>query len=69
MGSHQLFIVDDFKLVRTKEEQNKEVIEEYIELVECFVVVEQMAVSREEVFATMHNEGQVFAQQIKDICE
>ncbi|MBA0734232.1 hypothetical protein Gogos_018167 [Gossypium gossypioides] len=49
------------KELKTKEKQNKEVTEEYTELVERFVVVEQMAVSRQEVFATMHREGQVFS--------
>ncbi|MBA0756751.1 hypothetical protein Gogos_021599 [Gossypium gossypioides] len=57
------------KEFKTKEEQNKEVTEEYTELAEHFVTMEQMEVSRQEVLATMHREGQVFAQQAEDICE
>ncbi|MBA0753500.1 hypothetical protein Gogos_020021, partial [Gossypium gossypioides] len=57
------------KELQTKEQQSKEVTEEYTELADRFIVVEQMAVSRQEVFATMHREGQVFAQQAEDICE
>ncbi|MBA0709272.1 hypothetical protein Golax_024313 [Gossypium laxum] len=37
--------------------------------VKCFIVVEQMTVSQQEVFAIMHRKGQVFAQQAEDICE
>ncbi|MBA0736808.1 hypothetical protein Gogos_010306 [Gossypium gossypioides] len=28
-----------------------------------------MAISQQEVFVIMHREGQVFAQQVEDICE
>ncbi|MBA0749575.1 hypothetical protein Gogos_003482 [Gossypium gossypioides] len=40
-----------------------------MELAERFKSVEKMVVSRQEVFATMHREGQVFTQQAKNIHE
>ncbi|MBA0723301.1 hypothetical protein Golax_003890 [Gossypium laxum] len=57
------------KELKTKEDQNKEVTKEYTELVAHFITVEQMLINRQEVFATIHWEGQVFTQQAKDICE
>ncbi|MBA0550888.1 hypothetical protein Golob_021798 [Gossypium lobatum] len=41
----------------TKEEQNKEVTKEYTELAEHYIAVEQMVVSRQEVFKEIHREG------------
>ncbi|PPD87840.1 hypothetical protein GOBAR_DD15218 [Gossypium barbadense] len=57
------------KQLKKKEEKNKEVTKEYTELVDHFIAVEQMAINRQEVFVTMHREGEVFTRQAKDLCE